>query len=117
MRNMLIFIAIIIATIVLIYSFQGNATSQPTEVSLSEIITLSQQDQISNIEVNQDKLTITKVDGTKVITYKEPNSNISDLKTVGLKLDNVNVDVTTNSGIPWGSILSNVSASFNFGWS
>ncbi len=103
---MLIFVAIIIATIVLIYSFQGNATSQPVGISLSEVITLSQQDQISKIEVNQDKLTITKVDGTKVITYKEPNSNISDLKAVGLKLDNVNVEVTTNSGIDWGTILS-----------
>jgi len=83
--------------------------SKPTpEISLSELITLSQQDQIKSIDVNQDKLTITKTDTSQVIAYKEPNSNISDLKTVGLKLDNVNVEVKTNSGVPWGTILFNV---------
>ena len=108
MRNMLIFVAILITAIVVIYSLSGNMNKGPDTISLSEAIVLSQDGKIQSIEVDQDKLTITKTDTTQVITYKEPNSNISDLTAVGLKLDNVNVDVKTNSGVPWGTILFNV---------
>ncbi len=108
MRNMLIFVAILITAIVVIYSFQGNINKPPAEISLSELISLSQKDQIKSIDVNTDKLNITKTDNTEVIAYKEPNSNISDLKAVGLKLDNVVVDIKTNSGVPWGTILFNI---------
>jgi len=105
---MLIFVAILITAIVVIYSLSGNMNKGPDTISLSEAIVLSQDGKIQSIEVDQDKLTITKTDTTQVITYKEPNSNISDLTAVGLKLDNVNVDVKTNSGVPWGTILFNV---------
>jgi len=105
---MLIFVAILITAIVVIYSFQGNMNKAPAQISLSEMIILSQKDQIESIDVDQDKLTITKTDHTEVISYKEPNSNISDLKAVGLKLDNVIVDIKTNSGVPWGTILFNI---------
>jgi cell division protease FtsH len=108
MRNMLIFVAILITAIVVIYSLSGNMTQQPAVISLSEAITLSQQNQIKTIEVNEDKLTITKTDGTQVVTYKEPNAGISDYTKIGLNLENVNVDIKTNSGVPWGTILFNV---------
>jgi cell division protease FtsH len=107
MRNTLIFIAILLAAIAIFWSLSQNMHPQPAEVSISDVIAMSQQNQIKTIDVDGDKLTITKADGTQVISYKEPNANLSDYKNVGLNLTGVNVDVKNNSGINWGTILIN----------
>jgi len=83
-------------------------TTKPVEVSLSEVITMSQEGQLKSIEVEGDKLIVTKTDGNEIVTYKEANANINDLKGVGLNLDGVSVDIKTDSGIPWGTVLINI---------
>ncbi len=83
MRNTLIFVAILLAAIAIFWSLSQNMKPQPTEVSISDVIAMSQQNQIKNIEVDGDKLTVTKTDGTQVIAYKEPNANLSDYKARG----------------------------------
>jgi cell division protease FtsH len=108
MRNTIIFIAILIAAIAIFYSLSGNMRPQPTEVSISQVIEMSKQGQIKNIEIDGSKWTITQTNGTEVITYQEANAVVDNYKNMGLDLTNVNVDVKTNSGIPWGTILVNV---------
>jgi cell division protease FtsH len=108
MRNTIIFIAILIAAIAIFYSLSGNMRPQPTEVSISQVIDMSQQGQIKNIEIDGNKWTITETNGTQVIAYQEANAVVDNYKNMGLNLTNVNVDVKTNSGIPWGTVLVNV---------
>jgi cell division protease FtsH len=81
---------------------------QPAEVDLSEVIAMSQQGKISSIEIEGDKLTVHRTDSTEpIVTYKEPNANLNDLKGIGLNLENppVKVEVKDTSGINWGSVL------------
>jgi cell division protease FtsH len=93
--------------IFIFYTVTNNVKTQPTVVPLSEVITLSQQGQIDKIELGGDKLTVTKKGGTEVISYKESNANLADLKALGLNTDNVILAPENNTGINWGSILLN----------
>ena len=105
MRNTLIFLAILLAAIAIFWSLSQNMEPQPTQVSISDVIAMSEQHQIKSIQVEGDKLTVTKKDSTEVIAFKENNANISDLEAVGLNLMGVNFDVKSSSGINWGTIL------------
>jgi cell division protease FtsH len=107
MRNTIIIIAMLAVGIFIFYTVTNNVNTQPTVVPLSEVITLSQQGQIDKIELSGDKLTVTKKGGTEVISYKESNANLADLKALGLNTDNVILSPDNTSGINWGSILLN----------
>ena len=105
MRNTIIFIVILIAAIAIFWGLSGNMKQQPTEVDISTVVTMSEEGQIKGIEVDGDKLTVTKTDNTEVIAYKESNANLYDIR--GLDLSGVDVKVNNSSGINWGSILIN----------
>jgi cell division protease FtsH len=105
MRNTLIFIAILIAGIAIFWSFTGSRTPEPTEIPISEVVTMSQQNLIRSIEIDGDTLSITETNGSVVKAIKEPNANIYEI--TGLKLDNVAVSVKNNTGLDWGTILIN----------
>ena len=107
MRNTLIFIAILLAAIAVFWSLSQNIRPQPTEVSISDVIAMSEQHQIKSIDVEGDKLTVTKTDSTEVIAFKENNASLADYKDVGLDLTGVDVTVRDSAGINWGSILIN----------
>jgi cell division protease FtsH len=112
-RNSLIFIAILIAAIVIFSVFFPQMNQKPSEVTLDSVIKLSQDQKIQKIEVDGDTLTITQVDGTQVRAFKENNANVSDLEKLGLNLTTgdagqpVTLDVKGSSGINWGSLLIN----------
>jgi len=57
------------------------------------------------ILVEGDELTITKIDGTEVKTFKESNASIYEIG--GLNLEGVIVDIKGSSGINWGGLLLN----------
>jgi len=103
-RNSLIYVAILLAGIALI-AFLVPTASKPTEVPLSEVITLSQSGEIEMILVEGDELTITKIDGTEVKTFKESNASIYDIE--GLNLEGIIVDIEGSSGFNWGGLLLN----------
>jgi cell division protease FtsH len=105
MRNSLIFIAILIAAIIIFSIFFPGFSSKTTEIPITDVVTLSQQHQIKSIEVDGDTLTITKLDNSQVKAFKETNANIYDIK--GLDLTGITVDVKGSSGINWGSLLIN----------
>ena len=62
MRNTLIFIAIIIAIIALFWSFTSKGTPEPQEVTISDVVTMSQQGRIKSIEIDGDNLLVTEND-------------------------------------------------------
>ncbi len=107
MRNTVIIIAMLAVGFFIFYTVSNNAKEEPTVVALSQVISLSQQRQIDKIELTGDKLTVIKKDGSKVVTYKESNANLADLKALGLATDDIIYAPEDNSGINWGSILLN----------
>ena len=103
-RNSIIYIVVLVAA-VLLFTFLMPSGSSPEEVPLSQVVTMSQNNEIQKITVEGDLLTITTVAGTEVQTYKETGTTIYDIKD--LNLTNVVVDIKGSSGINWGSLILN----------
>ncbi|MGD9142740.1 MAG: ATP-dependent zinc metalloprotease FtsH [Dehalococcoidia bacterium] len=102
-RNSIIYITILVAFVVL-FSFLLPGTEQRDKVALSEVITMSQNGEISEIEVDEEKLLITTVDDTKYESVKEANANIYEI--TGLVLDGVKVTVKPPSGFGWSVLIN-----------
>jgi cell division protease FtsH len=103
-RYSIVYIVLLVAA-VLLFTFLMPSNTSPEEVPLSQVITMSQNDEIQKITVDGDLLTITTVTGTEIQAYKETGTSIYDIKN--LKLDNVAVEVIGSSGINWGSLILN----------
>ena len=93
----IILIALLFATFIL----PSDAT--PQEISLSEAITMSQENRIKSIVIQDNQLIITDDNDMKYITYKESNVSIYEIE--GFVLDGVEVKIK-GGGIDWGSLLS-----------
>jgi len=103
-RNGLIYIALLLAGIAL-FSYLLPAADRPQEVPLSQVIELSQKNEITKIKVDGDTLFVTIKDGSEMTAFKESNASIYEI--TDLKLEGVIVDVKGSSGIDWGSLLLN----------
>ncbi len=103
-RNSIIYIVILIAAVVL-FSLLQPGSSEPEEVPLSQVITMSQNHDIQKIEVDGDMLLVTTVDGKEIQAFKETNTSLWDI--ADLDLTGVTVDVKGSNGINWGSLLLN----------
>jgi cell division protease FtsH len=103
-RNGLIYIALLLAGIAL-FSYLLPAADKPQEVPLSQVIELSQKNEITKIKVDKDTLLVTIKDGSELTAFKESNASIYEI--TGLNLNGVIVDVKGSSGIDWGSLLLN----------
>jgi cell division protease FtsH len=104
-RSLIFYIVIIVAAIVL-FTVILPSGQKPTEIPLSEAITMSQDSDITKIVINGDTLDITAKDGTEYVTYKEANTSIYDIE--GLNLENVEVDIKGGGGIDWGALFINI---------
>jgi cell division protease FtsH len=112
-RNSLIYIVILLAAI-LLFSFLIPGTKKPEEIPLSQVITMSQNKEIAEIEVDEESLLITTVDGTEYQTYKEANASIYDIE--GLNLEGIDYDIEGSSGINWGGLMINFLPILIFGF-
>jgi len=112
-RNSIIYIVILLAAI-LLFSFLIPGSNEPEEVPLSQIITMSQSKEIKEIEIDEETLLVTTVDGTELRSFKEANSSIYEIE--GLNLEGVVVDVKGSSGINWGGLLINFLPLLIFGF-
>jgi cell division protease FtsH len=112
-RNGLIYIFILLAAILFFY-FLMPGSSGPEEVPLSQVIAMSQNNEITKININGDTMLVTTVDGKEYKTYKEANTSIYDIKD--LKLDNVVIDIKGSSGFNWGGLLINLLPLLVFGF-
>jgi len=112
-RNSIIYIVILLAAI-LLFTLLMPGTNEPEEVPLSQIITMSQNKQIAEIEIDEETMLITTVEGEELRTYKEANASIYEIE--GLNLEGVVVDIKGSSGINWGSLLINFLPLIIFGF-
>jgi cell division protease FtsH len=101
-RNSIIYIVVLVAA-VLLFSFLMPGSNSPEEVPLSQVIAMSQNNEIQKITVEGDLLTITTVTGGTVQAFKETGSTIYDVKD--LKLDNIVIDIVGSTGINWGALI------------
>ena len=78
---------------------------QPPEIPLSEVIAMSQNNEIEKIVVEDEELLITATDGSELRAFKEPNTSIFDIE--GLNLEGVVVEEKGSTGFNWGGLLMN----------
>ena len=102
--NIFIYLAILLAGIA-IFSYFMPGTDKATEIPLSQLVSMSQRNELDSIEVESDILRITTKDGTKYLSYKESMASLYEIE--GLDLTGVIVDVAGSSGINWGALLLN----------
>ena len=88
-RNGVIYIIILLAAVIL-FSFLMPGMQKPDEVPLSRVVAMSQDGKIAEIEIDEETLLITTVDGKKLQAFKESNASIFDIE--GLNLDPEVVD-------------------------
>ena len=100
-RSSLIYIAILLAAVAL-FSYLLPSANKPEEVPLSEVIAMSQNQEIAEIRVEEDTLFITTIDNTELRAFKESNASIYEIE--GLDLAGVVVDIK-GAGIDWGGVL------------
>jgi cell division protease FtsH len=103
-RNSIIYIVILLAA-VLLFSFLMPGSSDPEEVPLSQIITMSQNKEIEKIEIEDTALLVTTTEQVELMSYKESTASIYEIE--GLQLEGVIVDIKGSSGINWGGLLIN----------
>jgi cell division protease FtsH len=102
-RNSLIYITILVAFVVL-FAFILPGSESRDEAALSEVITWSQNNQISEIQVDGERLLITKTDGTKAESVKEAATSIYDIP--GFVPGNIKIDVKEPSGFGWSVLIN-----------
>ena len=100
-RSGIIYILILLAGVALATLLFSN-TDKPKEVNLSEVITMSQGNEIKAITVDGQWLNITKTDGSQVRSFK---GDTDIFNITGLDLTNVVLKVQP-LGFDWGSLLS-----------
>ena len=103
-RNGLIYIAILLAAVAL-FAYLLPSANKPEEVPLSEVIALSQNKEIVEIEVDENVLIVTTINETKVRAFKENNASIYEIE--GLDLQGVVINIKGSSGINWGGLMLN----------
>jgi cell division protease FtsH len=103
-RTIFVYVLIIIATIV-VFTFLLPPSIEPTEKTIDEVVTLSQENQIRSITIEGDVLNVITIDGSEYITYKEPYTTIYDIE--GLNLEGIALDVLPASGWDWGAVFIN----------
>jgi len=97
----LIYLVILIGGIALITFVLRTPQASPEEITLSEVINLSQDKQIETLIVEGEWLYITEKDGTELRSYK---GDTSLFEITGLNLDGVDYDIQPG-GINWGNMV------------
>ncbi|MFH1003757.1 MAG: ATP-dependent metallopeptidase FtsH/Yme1/Tma family protein, partial [Chloroflexota bacterium] len=105
-RYGLIYIAVLIIVIA-VFSRLASTTQQPNEVSVNEIVTMSQNKQLAKIEVDSEALLVTTTDGEELKVYIG-NLTLVDLKDLGLNLEGVTYEVKSSGGFDWGNALISI---------
>lgn len=96
----LILLFLLVSGIIILYQ---SPTDKPANVSLSELVSQINQDQVKTISVKNNDLAIELKDGKKEKASKEAESSLSEtLSNYGIdkeKLKNVSIDITEDSGL------------------
>lgn len=110
LKNFLI-ILVIFLVVSGIFSMLADQQKSPKEISLTELAQQINQDQVSQISVDNQELKITLADNSSALTQKESESSLSEsLKNYGVdaaKLQKVKVEIKQEGGWKFwlGSII------------
>jgi len=100
-RSGLVYI-VILAAVVALATFLFSSPQKPVEIPLSQVITMSQSNQIEKIVEERDWLTITTTDGEQ-LKSNIGALNYNDLRELGLNTE-IKYEIKSG-GIDWGSLL------------
>jgi cell division protease FtsH len=103
-RNLIIFIAIAIASIAL-FAYFTPATKKPEEIPLAEAIAMSQNGEIAQIKEENEALLITTTDGTELKTIKG-NLTLLDLQELGFVLPEGGYEIKSSGGFDWSLVIN-----------
>ncbi|MFC1957471.1 ATP-dependent zinc metalloprotease FtsH [Chloroflexota bacterium] len=99
-RSGLLYIAILLVGLALA-TVLFSAPQAPTEIPLSEVITMSQGNKIEKIAVEGEWLTVSTTDGAELKSFTG-SSSIFEIS--GLSLEGIELDIKPG-GIDWGSMV------------
>jgi cell division protease FtsH len=109
-RNGLIYIVIFMLIILLSTLWINGKSNQPETVPLSQIIQMSQNNELEKVEVDGQTLIVTTVDA-KQLKSDMGNLTLGDLidknKGFGFVLPPGGFSIKTSSGVNWGSLIIN----------
>ena len=101
----LILLFLLISGIIILYQ---APTAKPAEISLSELVSQINQDQVKEISVKNNELAIELKDGKKEVASKESESSLSEtFNNYGIdkeKLKGVTLNITEDSGFSFWAV-------------
>ena len=78
-RNGFVYLIIISTVFAVILSTANNPFNMSNEISVTETLEMIQEGSIQEILIEGDKLNITTKDGSKLVSSKEPGSDLIEL--------------------------------------
>ena len=111
-RNGFVYLIIISTVFALILSTANNPFKMSNEISVSETLEMIQEGSIQEIVVEGEKLNITTKDGSKLVSSKEPGSDLIQLmRNSGIDPLQTDVNIVVKGRSGWGTALGLL---FNF---
>ena len=108
-RNNLVYMLIIIAIGAIIFTALRTSTPQNQNVPLSDVAALINKGQVKSIVVSGDDVKVETKDGV-INSRKDPSSDLlTQLQTMGAKIDPTVVNIEIESPPEWGTLLSTIS--------
>jgi cell division protease FtsH len=108
-RNSLVLLILVLIIVVLVFNFRAN-TPQPTPISLNDVAQKVMNGQVEKIVVDGDSLDVELVDGTQVVSRKEPTSTMVDqLVALGVtpaELASSQVTIDIKQPSDWNTVIS-----------
>jgi cell division protease FtsH len=99
--NLFLVLLFICSVVVVFMLFRGTSTDKPEEISISDVVAMSQAGEIEKLIVEGQWIFVTTPDGTLLKSFKG-DVEFFDIK--GLVLDNIQYEIQPTS-FDWGSIL------------
>ena len=90
MRRTLIYLLIIVAVTAIVFTLIGGSVGGDEEVPIDEVISMAAREELTQIEVKGDVLTVTTVSGETLTSRKESDSSIVSI------LQNAGIDPITS---------------------
>jgi cell division protease FtsH len=106
-RNGIIYIVILLAAILFFRFIVVSGSSKPQPVPLSQVITMSQNNEIGSLEQDNETLLVTTTAGKQLETAID-SMTLKDLEELGLVLPSGGYSIKASSGIDWGNLLLSV---------
>jgi cell division protease FtsH len=106
-RNGIIYIVILLAAILFFRFILVPGSTTPQEVPLSQVITMSQNKEITKVVIDQETMIVTTTDGKELETAIGA-MDLNDLKDLGMVLPPDGYEIKASSGIDWGSLLFSI---------